>query len=974
MKKHTQKISIILVIFSLLSVAAFAQTRLPASPIRTVYITPTSHYDFGFVEPPDKVRERAARHIDEVIRVAESDPDFRWTIESVWQVNEWLKRAIKPTSVLPKDKEKIARLMNLIKSGRVALSTSWGSMHTDFMGAEELNRINYDFAKLRRTYGIDSELALMDDVPGHPTSIPSVLAGGGTKYLVTGANIFIGVATSLAPGKVPFYWESPDGGKVLTWVSQSPRGGYTEGLTDFYLDPFTLDPYTDKTPFDMFNPEQAGKKTPLEVMEIGVTELLNRYNKAGYKYDAVMAMYAHDFVEPTNVANLEKAVKLWNASHSEVKLKIATPTEFFKYIQSKYGSEIPTYRGEWSGLWSESKTQSPKISALARYAHDHAPAAEMLWSAVSMQRNIPYPVGNFSTLYDLMFTYDEHSGAGNNGWIQLNSREPLEEQNREYVRDMLKATHENEFMLDQGISMIAQPSRYDIPPPQKSENTRNVVVFNGLSWPRNDVVKLTNCESPRVSNGETSNVENSALANGQAFASLCAGSHITQIRDLSDNSTAVFDTDEYGNAIFVAKNIPAFGYKTYEVTTAPGKAVSTLIELRSDTASNANFQIKMRPDGSVQSIFDKRANREIVNGKGELPFNDLLRVEGQEASKVAYPIAPKISVKKGKQMSQIVVRRDRSLYPLTTLTIYDGINRVDLHNELDGSKMPFVGGNNNWNDSYYFAFPFNVSKNALKVKRGGQKWFDTLPDDYLPDARHDAVTTQHLFGFTDGKASAYLAHRQAFHWVYPGFVSTKMRAKDAPKELPPMFTGKFPLPEATIYSRAVRRSNQADTHDLGVINMESVEPGLDGNYVFDYAIAGGGAFDDVAAWKMGSNFDLPLIARYVTVPPLKTSDSFFSVDAPNVQITTVKTISDEVVRGEVSASPLDPQINKIYIVRLHEFSGKPAAARVTLPVKIRSAAIMNLTEEKILAPVSEIAPLTVNLKPFETLTIRIEIE
>ena len=35
-----------------------------------------------------------------------------------------------------------------------------------------------------------------------------------------------------------------------------------------------------------------------------------------------------------------------------------------------------------------------------------------------------------------MFTYDEHSGAGNNGWIQLNSRQPLEEQNRQYVQYM----------------------------------------------------------------------------------------------------------------------------------------------------------------------------------------------------------------------------------------------------------------------------------------------------------------------------------------------------------------------------------------------------------------------------------------------------------------------------------------------------------------------------------------------------------
>src|SRR5262249_55947663 len=123
--------------------SSLAALERPASAvqnaIRTIYITPTSHYDFGFVEPPDQARERAARHIDEVIRVAESDPDFRWTIESVWQVNEWLKRAKIRTSVLPKDRQKIARLINLIKSGRIALSSSWGSMHTDFMGAELLN-------------------------------------------------------------------------------------------------------------------------------------------------------------------------------------------------------------------------------------------------------------------------------------------------------------------------------------------------------------------------------------------------------------------------------------------------------------------------------------------------------------------------------------------------------------------------------------------------------------------------------------------------------------------------------------------------------------------------------------------------------------------------------------------------------------------------------------------------------------------
>ncbi len=947
MNKANNFTLVIFVMGFLFSLNAFGQAKLPESSIKTIYITPLSHYDFGFVEPPDEVRERAARHIDEVIRVAEENPEFHWTIESVWQVNEWLKRQKKPTSVLPKDKEKIARLMNLIKSGRINLSTAWGSMHTDFMGAEEMNRLCYDYTTLNRSYGVFSEVALMDDVPGHPTSVPSVLAGSGTKYLVTGANLFIGVATSLAPGKVPFYWESPDGSKVLTWISQGKRGGYVEALTDFYLDPYSLDPYTDKTPFDMFNPELAGKKTDIEIMEIGVTELLNRYNSAGYKYDAVMAMYAHDFIEPTDVINLEKAVRLWNGKHDDVKLKIATPTEFLKYIEGKYAAQIPTFRGEWSGLWSEAKTQSPKISALARYAHDHTPAAETLWSAIAMTRKIPAPVGNFSSLYDLMLTYDEHSGAGNNGWPQLNSRGPLEEQNKQYVGYMRSAQAEADMLLKQGIGLLAQPSRFDAVGQRSDANNRGVVVYNGLSWTRSDIVRL---------------------------APPSEDVKITAIRDLTKKAVVKFDIDDEGNAVFVARDVPAFGYSTFEVTTAAGEPASTLASSAGNIARNANFSVGLGPDGSVKSIRDIKANREIVNANGELPFNELLRVEGSDASRVVYPIAPRVLVKKGVQMTRITVQRERSVFPTTTITIYDDLDRVEIRNNLDPAKMPFVGGNGNWNDSYYFAFPFNVSKGGLKVMRGGQKWFDSLPDDYLPDARRDAVTTQHLIGMTDGKASALLAHRQSFHWVYPGYVSTKIRPKDAPKEFPAMFTGKFPLPEATIYSRAIRTSNQADTHDKGVINMATVEPGLLGNYMFEYAVSSDGIFDPVAAWRLGADFNLPLRAEYAAVLPTPLSSSFFSVDQPNVQIVNVKPLSDTVIRGEVSAAPLDPQMNKIFVVRLQEFAGRAATVKVELPLKIKSASLVSLTEDKVLRQITQIAPLTVTMRPYETATVKFEIE
>jgi hypothetical protein len=947
MRKTINLVLTFYVLGTLLSLSSFAQAKLPQSTIKTIYVIPSSHYDFGFVEPPSAIRERAARHIDEVIRVAESDKDFRWTIESVWQVNEWLKRQKKPSSVLPQDKEKIARLMNLIKSGQIVLSTAWGSMHTDYMGAEELNRLNYDFVQLQRQYGITSEVAYMNDVPGHPMPIASMLASGGTKYLVTGANTFNNNATDLAPGKVPFYWEAPDGNKVLLWISQGNRGAYVEAFTQYYLDPYSLDPYTDRKPFDMFNPEMAGKKSDIEMMEIGVTDLLNNYNKAGYKYDAVMAMYAHDFFEPDNVANLERAVKLWNSNHDEVKIKIATSPEFFKYIEKKYGSQIPTYRGEWSGLWSEAKTSSPRISATGRYTHDHAPAAETLWSAIGMIRKLPVPVGNFAEVYDLMFTYDEHSGAGNTGWPQLNSSEPLRAQNREYVEMTQRAKDETDELLTTGIGILADPSRFEDREQSQNDLTASVVIYNGLSWERDDVVRL-----PPPSEDLK----------------------FLTIRDATGKGVP-FDIDDSGNAIFVAKRVPAMGYTTYEISVNRVASAPTFRHVGSTRAENSRFVVTLNRNGTIASIRDKATNREIVNAAGEMAFNDLLRVEGADASKISYPVETITTATRGSvQMTQLRVHRPQSLFPLTTVTIYNDLDRVEIHNELDPTKMPFPGGNNNWHDSYYFAFPFNVSKEGLKVMRGGQRYFDRLPDDYLPGARKDSVSTQHLIGLTDGKSSALLAHRQAYHWVYSGFISTNVRPKDAPRDFPAMYTGKFPLPEATLYSRAVRLGRQADTHDLSIINVPSVEPGRTDRMVFDYAIAGDGIFDPVRAWRMGAEFNVPLRAQYVGVAPRNRSRGFFSVDQTNVEIVVVKALTESASRGEVTSAPLSPKVNKVFIVRLQEFAGRPANVTLTMPAKAIAASMMNLTESVELKKISAIAPLTVSLRPYECATVRVEIE
>lgn len=926
-------------ICGVLLLIAGAQARA-ASSIRTVYIVPTSHYDFGFVEPPEAVRERAARHISEVIRVAQADPDFRWTIESVWQVNEWLKRAKAPTSVLPKDEARIAALINLIKSGRLALSAVWGSMHTDFMGVEELNRLCYDYVKLKRAYGITTELAVMDDVPGHPMSLPSVLSASGVRYLLVGANLGIGLGgTSLAPGRVPFYWEGPDGARVLTWVSQTARGGYTEALTDYYLDPFTRDPYTGKTPYEMFNPHGAAK-APLQIMEEGVRALLKRYAEAGYPYDAVLVMYAHDFLEPSNVANLERAVRLWNGARKSPRLKIATPPEFFRYIESKYGARLPTYRGEWSGLWSEAKTHSPQLSALARAAHDWTPAAETLWSAVAMTRPVPHPVGNFSILYDLMFTYDEHSGAGNTGWPKLNSFAALQEQNRQYVAYLTRARAELHSLFEDGLRLLSAPMRAE-----RRAESWHLLVYNPLSWARTDLVEAAPPEE---------------------------GKRIVAIYDEAERRAVAFDIDERGRALFIAHDVPSVGYKIFRIEVAPGAPVPTLkSEMTEDTLESQHYRVRVRADGTIQSIFSLAQRRELVDGASELPFNYLLRTEGDEPSMIALPLAPQVRVERGAVIKRAIIERPRSAFPRTVITLYDDLDRLDLRNEIDASRLPFVANGKTWHDSYFFVFPFALDASSLVIRPEGQRGFLRLPDDYLPGARRDGVTSQHVIALSDKRGALALAHRQSFHFVFHGYVRTARASSE--QAFPAIFTGKWPLERATLFAKAFRYGTQSDTEDVGVANIETVEPGLGHRYLFDYSLASFAQFDPVASARFGWELNVPLRAVYIPAVPEEAKRSLFGLDQSNVLILAIKPSSTNDLSGMVTSTPLAPQANRTFILRLQEIAGRRTRVRVSLPVGLNAARVLSLDEDRVIQASVQTNPLTVELGPYEIVTVEMAI-
>jgi alpha-mannosidase len=67
-------------------------------------------------------------------------------------------------------------------------------------------------------------------------------------------------------------------------------------------------------------------------------------------------------------------------------------------------------------------------------------------------------------------------------------------------------------------------------------------------------------------------------------------------------------------------------------------------------------------------------------------------------------------------------------------------------------------------------------------------------------------------------------------------------------------------------------------------------------------------------------------------------------------------------------------VNKIFIVRLQEFAGRGGSVRVNVPATVRNAAKMSMTEDRVVQNVNNVSPLTVSVRPYETVTLKIEIE
>ena len=134
--------------------------------VNKVFVIPFSHLDIGFTGTQQEVSQLYIEMMNNLLEIMEIFPDFTFTIETYWQLQQWLESS--------PSQQNIQKLIEYLKSGRLELGVAYASLHTGFMNELSLNsalRYSLEFAK-ENNFIINT--AIMNDVPGYSQDLPDI--------------------------------------------------------------------------------------------------------------------------------------------------------------------------------------------------------------------------------------------------------------------------------------------------------------------------------------------------------------------------------------------------------------------------------------------------------------------------------------------------------------------------------------------------------------------------------------------------------------------------------------------------------------------------------------------------------------------------------------------------------------------------------------------------------------------------------
>jgi hypothetical protein len=588
------------------------------------------------------------------------------------------------------------------------LTAGYASLHTTTAGHEELTRNLYWASGFAREHQVPLRTWITDDVPGSSFALPELLHRSGLEFYLGGMNTtFGGTLTAPDHGDRPFWWEGPDGSRILSWIT-----------FDSYAEAFDYGFSFFDTLSDMYR--KMGKKLPA-------------LEEAGYPWADVLLMRAFDnHYQGFHARNL---VEQWNAAYENPKFRLATAEEFFDHMLALHGPDaFPAFSGDFGAAWSASHANAPHTEALVREAHRSGRAAEALLAAGwALDRDF-LPRSDLSRMYRMMLQVDEHSGAG--GWPGYFTPEEMERNNTIHLGYAQEAESLARTLLEDGVDRALA----DLP---ISGNA--VAVLNPLGRERNGYARAV---LPTEIYGSTFRLVERGT-----------GGEVVYQR---------FDATE--EILFPVSMVPAFGYRVYDLVPGNPTAVpGGMLEATTSTLENDAYRLTLNPsDGSVTSLWDKNRGVELVDTGSSYRFNELASATKNQVDSASAPTAEPPSsassdlIDSGPLEASVRVTRTGSPHVETTYRIRRGEDRVEFENVLDRSLMPYVP-RSVATRAYTVSLPFDIHDFSIRSETT-TRFLDPLADGFARDTVFDWHNVEHTVAFWDGaKGALYAVDRVDAH-------------------------------------------------------------------------------------------------------------------------------------------------------------------------------------------------------------------